>query len=99
MVLEVMIDSKTVFSVVAKDGKTTERQQQNDILALRESYDSGELQRITCILGPEQPADPLIKPALSTVSPLYDNMWTNTFTLKPNGWRNSHERKYLECRY
>ena len=89
--IEAMIDSKTVFNVVAKDGKTTERRLQIDILSLRESYDNGELNRIAWIPGPTNPADPLTKPALSTTSPLFKIMEHNMLDIAPQGWAQSHE--------
>lgn len=47
--LEAMIDSKTVFNVIEKDGQTAERRLQIDVLALRQSYDQGELAQIAWI--------------------------------------------------
>lgn len=46
MDLEAMIDSSTVFYVVAKDGATTERRLQIDVFALWQSYDNGQLSKI-----------------------------------------------------
>lgn len=39
--LESMVDSETVFNVVAKVGQTAERRLQLDVLALLPSYDKG----------------------------------------------------------
>ena len=86
LVIEAMIDSRTVFNVVAKKAKTTERRLQIDIFALRQSYDTGELNRIAWIPGQSNPADPLTKPALSKSSPLFKIMTTNKFELDPKGW-------------
>ena len=59
LVIEPMIDSRTVFNVVAKEAKTTERRLQTDIFALRQSFDTGELNRMPLIPGQSNPADPL----------------------------------------
>ena len=96
--IEAMIDSKTVFNVVAKEGKTTERRLQIDITALRQSYDLGELDRIAWIPGASNPADSLTKPVLLTTSPLFDIMKNNKLHLAPQGWAISHERERSECR-
>lgn len=88
-----MIYRKTVFNVEAKGRKSAERRLQIDILALRESYDLGELYRIAWIPGTENPADSLIKPVLTHISPLFKIMRTNLFTLNPEGWAISHETK------
>ena len=92
MRIEALIDSKTVFNVVAKDGKTAERILQIDILAHRQSYDIGELDRIAWIPGNTNPADSFTKTILSTTSPLFHIMQKNKFTLVPQGWANSHEK-------
>lgn len=49
MKIEAMIESKTVFNIVEKEVKATERRQKIDIMDLRLSYDDGELQRIARI--------------------------------------------------
>lgn len=98
--LEALIDSKTVFNVIAKDGKTSEKRLQIDVLALRQSYDLGELDRIAWIPGKRNPADSLTKPVLTTSSPLYQVMKTNKLDIQPQGWAvsSSRERKSVECR-
>lgn len=57
--LKAFVDSKTVFDVLAKQGKTCEKLLQIDIHALRESYDRGELTRVCWIPGATNPADAL----------------------------------------
>ena len=93
IVVEAMVDNKSVFNVIAKDGKTAERRLQIYVLALRQSYDLGELERIAWIPGTDNPADSLTKPVLSTSSPLFNIMCSNKFSLKPDGWAVSHEKK------
>lgn len=44
--MDFLIDSKTVFNVISKDKQTTELRLQIDVLALRRSYDLGELDRV-----------------------------------------------------
>ena len=91
--LEAMIDSKTVFNVVAKDGQTAEKRLQIDVLALRQSYDLGELDRIAWIPGHENPADSLTKPVLTKKTPMFAMMESNNFGTEPHGWAVSHERR------
>ena len=91
--LEALVDSKTVFDVIARDAQTSERRLQIDVLALRQSYDRGELDRIAWIPGDKNAADPLTKYVLSKTSPLYMIMTTNKFGIRPQGWAVSHERK------
>ena len=91
--IDAMMDRKTVFNIIAKDGKTTEKRLQIDVLSIRESYDLGELRRIAWIPGVENPADSLTKPVLSITSPLYRIMTTNTLTLEPGGWAMLREKK------
>lgn len=55
--VEAMIDRKTVIDVVAKDDHTTERRLQIDVFAQRQSYDTGEIARISWIPGAQNPAD------------------------------------------
>lgn len=54
--IEAMIDLRTVFHIVAKDARTCERRPQRDALALRPSFDEGELSRIAWIPGCDNPA-------------------------------------------
>lgn len=46
LTLEAIIDSNSVFDVLAKDSATAEKRLQIDIFALRESYSKGELDKI-----------------------------------------------------
>lgn len=78
-----MIDSKKVFSIVAKDAQTTVRRLQIDVVALRQIYDKGEILQIAWISGADNPADSLTKPVLSETSPLLNVMRTNRFDLHP----------------
>lgn len=91
--LDALIDSRTVFNVIAKDAQTAERRLQIDVLALRQSYDAGELERIGWIPGDKNPADSLTKPVLNIRSPLFSIMVTNRFLTKPQGWSVSNEEK------
>ena len=93
MMIEALVDSKTVFDVIAKDAKTTERRLRIDVMALRQSYDAGELEKVGWFPGEENAADPLTKYMLSLVSPLYKIMATNKFESKPRGWAASHESR------
>lgn len=91
--IEALVDSKTVFDVVAKDAKTSERRLQIDVHALRESYARGELTRLGWIPGNKNPADTLTK--ISTLrarkpTPLDDIIRTNSFVTKPTGWAQLH---------
>lgn len=44
--IESFADSKIVFVLIAKNGKTTERRRQIDVSAMRESYENEALGRI-----------------------------------------------------
>lgn len=57
--LHVFVDSKTLITIIAKDGPTHERQLQIDIRALHESYVNGELTKLACIPGNRNSADAL----------------------------------------
>lgn len=81
-----MIDSRTVFNVITKDGQTAEKRLQIDVLAIRQSYDAGELDKFSWIPGSINPADALTKSAISLKSPLYSIMSTNVFDINPKGW-------------
>ena len=91
--LEAMVDSKTVFDVIARDSQTAERRLQIDVLALRQSYNCGELDRLGWIPGEKNGADPLTKYALAKTTALYMMMKYNYFGIEPQGWSVSHERK------
>lgn len=79
------VDSKTLFDVVTKDGTTTKKGLLIDICALKESYDRGELKRLSWLPGKETPADALTKPFMTLQSPLWHIMTTNQFKPEPIG--------------
>ena len=87
--IEAVVDSKTTFNVVAKEGKTTERRLQIDIMTLRQSYDNGELSRINWVPGPMNPSDPLTMPTLNKSNALYKIMVENRLELDIDGWATS----------
>lgn len=84
--IEAFVDSKTVFDLIAKDGKTRERKLQIDVSAMRELYSNGELARIAWIPGGINPTEPLTKPVITRTSPLWKLMETNFIDPKPIGW-------------
>lgn len=86
-----MIDRKTFFNLVDKDGKTAERRLQIDTLTVPQSFDIGELYRIEWISGSPKPIDSMKNPILSETSPLFEIMRTNKSSQKKNGWAISHE--------
>lgn len=59
--MEAFVDSRTLFNVVAKNGSTTERRLQIDIMASKKSYPPEELQKIGWIPGSSIFADGLAK--------------------------------------
>lgn len=63
------VDSKTVFDVIAKDGKTTESRIKIDIYALWESYECGELNKLGWIRGGMRSADTFTKQLVSPKKP------------------------------
>lgn len=86
LLMEAMVDSWTLFSVIAKDAPTTERRLQIDVAALRESYAKGELHRIGWIPGLANPADALTKQVLKDNSPLSLLVQQNHFMVELTGW-------------
>lgn len=59
--VQVYVDSKTVFDVIAKDGQTNERSLQIDICALQETYANGEVTKLGWIPGESNPSESLTK--------------------------------------
>ena len=95
MDIEGMTDSRTTFNVVAKETQSTERRLQIDIHSLRESYDTGEMKRMSWIPGVINAADQMTKPILSELSPLYRIMSSNRFEVRPHGWStHTHDRRF-----
>lgn len=86
MFIGAIIDSKTVFDIIAKRSQTTLKRLQIDVLSLRENYDSGDLDNLGWLPGHLNAADSLTEYKLSLISPLYIIMATNRFELKLNGW-------------
>lgn len=66
--LEALVDSKTLFNFIAKDGSTVERRLKIDVMALRQSYENVELHRLAWIQVSDNPADALKKCVLSDKS-------------------------------
>lgn len=84
--VEALVDSKTLFDVIAKHGSTTEKRLQIDVFALRQSYTTGELNTVCWIPGSTNPADSLTKHVLSESSPLFELMMTNELKTRVKGW-------------
>lgn len=61
MDLKAYFHNKTVFDLMQKDGRTTERRRHIDISALRQSYESGEHKTYAWIPGNVIAADTLDK--------------------------------------
>lgn len=59
MAIDAIIDSKTVFYVIAKRSQTSEKRLQIDVLSLRENYDNGNLNNFGWLPGELNAADPL----------------------------------------
>lgn len=86
MPIEAIVDSRTVFDVIEKDGLTTERRLQIDICALRESYSRGELARISWIPGHVNPSDVLTKISTKMSTLLLKLMMESRIEVRPIGW-------------
>lgn len=98
MKLEAYVDWKTVFDVIAKDERTTERRLQIDIAKLHASYERGELWKLGWMPRNSNRADTLTKAQLARTHPSSTMMETNTIDLTPGGWAVSKaKRKSLEC--
>lgn len=83
--LEAYVDSRSLFKVVTKNRNTAERRLQNDMFALRDSYQTGELKSIGWIQGKENPADALAKDVVSERSALWRLMTESTLNVDPIG--------------
>lgn len=57
--LKSFVDSKTLFDVIAKEGRTTENPLLIDNAAVHESYETGELGKVRWIPGRHNPGDGL----------------------------------------
>lgn len=84
--IEAFVDWKTVFHLVAKDGKSTERRLQIDISSMHESYENGELASICWIQGGINPSVAFMKPVIKKPSPLRSIITTNEIDQKAIGW-------------
>lgn len=69
--IEEMMDSITVFDVIARDGMTGEKRLQIEALALCQSYDKEELVHMAWIPVITNPADALTRPTLTKKSPIH----------------------------
>lgn len=81
--IEAIVDCKTLFNLVAKDAKSSERRLKIDVLAIKEIYDIGELTKIGWIPGSKNPADALTKTVLMSSSPLYRILKYKIFDKNP----------------
>lgn len=75
LVIDAVIDSITVFDVIAKRSQTTEKRLQIDVLSLRENHDRGDLDNFGWLPGHLNAADPLTKYKLSLVPPPSTRSW------------------------
>ena len=88
--MDVYVDSKTLFNIVAKDGNTAEKRLKIDMWAIRESYDKKEIRNIYWIASSMNLADQLTKPILLNDTALWNVMKTNKINTEALGWTNSH---------
>lgn len=72
--LEDYLYIKTVFDVVDKDGSTTEKRLQIDVLSLRESYARGEVTTLGWVPGNLNAADSVNKTMTKASTPLWSLM-------------------------
>ena len=92
--MDVYLDSRTVFNIIAKDGTTLEKRLQIDAHALRESYARGELRSIAWIPGTENVADGLTKGLIGSSHPLWKLIVSNKLCVAPLGWVGGPERNF-----
>lgn len=81
-----LVDSKTLFNVVAKDGKTLEKRLQIDVHSIRESLNVGDLKRLGWIPGNQNYSDGLTKELINRSHPLWILMTTNKTDFIEDGW-------------
>lgn len=98
IILDAYVDSRTLFDVIARDGRTSEKRLQIDIHALRQSYSQGELQQLGWIPSELNPADALSKTIVKpTETPLWKLMRTNNLELDPIGWSTKQSNEKKNC--
>ncbi len=81
-----IVDSRTLFNVVAKNSSTLEKRLQIDVHSLRESHDRGELRYLAWAPGEENVADELTKTLVKEHHLLWKLMITNKIEVNPEGW-------------
>ena len=84
--IDIFIDSRTLFNVVAKNGSTTEKRIQIDVHALRESHKKNELRYIAWIPGAKNVADGLTKGIVKDNHPLWKMLIENRLDLNSQEW-------------
>ena len=80
----VCTDSRSLYDCLVKLGTTREKRLMIDIMALRQSYERGEVFEVRWIDGRDNPADAMTKPAPNRA--LESLVETNTVVLRVQGW-------------
>lgn len=81
--IEALVESKAVFHLIAKHGRTYERQILITVSSLRDSYANGAHAHIGCSPGGMNPANALTNPLITTTSALSTIMIDNSIDRKP----------------
>lgn len=81
--LETGINSRSVLNYIPKDDTKTKRRLKSDVIALQQSYNAGEMSRISWIPGNDNSSNSLTKPTLCTSSPLWNVITSNHFLRTP----------------
>lgn len=84
--IHVLIDSKTLFNVVTKEGPTLEKRLQINVWEIRESFSNGKLKTLSWIPSHANIADALTKQYAPNDHALIDLMKTNTLDIEQIGW-------------
>lgn len=84
--IDIYIDSRTVFNVIAKHASTSEKRLQIDVSALREAHDKKIIRSISWIPSNQNVADAMTKGNVPDTHSLWKLMTSNELQIKPTGW-------------
>lgn len=81
-----MVDSQSIFDVISRLSKTTEKRLTKDVFSLQEAHRHGDLTSLFRIPSMENLADPLTKIPFQPKSALRLLMQSNRLQVKYEGW-------------
>lgn len=84
--VEAFVDCRTLFNVATRNSNTAERRLQNDVFALPEGYNNGELKHIKRMKSNKNPEDVLRKELLPKGSATWAMINKIRMNVDPVGW-------------